>query len=515
MAAAAFRNPTRTPDENRIPSQRLAADGVTRRGSGRSSGANPASMNYEHQPDYLPQPSHVPRSISASHKNNPVPVYDDRRGRSFAARTRDPPLEMNRLAQPEVSNLPNDHGDIIADPSPVQEDVQMASPVDSGSQPTSSSRRSARDQRHGWAHDRSPLQKLEVTLDGISKEEKRARAQEAERKLQERMARKTAENEGREVPSGPRSLATAEVVSPKAVNLEPTASNRRPKGKPAAPRGGDIQVSKRQGGNRELGSERKRPPDDPKFIPNRAQSLQYPTVLQAEEPQYAKNEQPTRPVRRGSVPRKPVAASYQPAAYIDTPPQAPGFPQATATPGTQARPLPIPRVAEQTSAKKQGPPLNEFEDRQTRPMQTTRAPYRPGSFGERPKSYPSRTEGDNEPVLNATTDLKPYDESPGQVREARDGPPSQSKPKRQTVSFNVPPPTPPPLSEWKNAPTARLNASDFDFQNFDVDKSKAWWEGGGSTDRRKSRALPNAYQKPTQKPQSKHLINYFQVIANN
>ncbi|KAJ9615506.1 hypothetical protein H2200_001581 [Cladophialophora chaetospira] len=45
-------------------------------------------------------------------------------------------------------------------------------------------------QRRDWAPDRSPLQKLEVTLNDISKEEKRARVQEAEMLLREREAKK-------------------------------------------------------------------------------------------------------------------------------------------------------------------------------------------------------------------------------------------------------------------------------------------------------------------------------------
>jgi hypothetical protein len=67
------------------------------------------------------------------------------------------------------------------------------------------------------------------------------------------------------------------------------------------------------------------------------------------------------------------------------------------------------------------------------------------------------------------------------------------------VSFDVPPPTPPPIFEWRNAPVARLGAADFDFQHLDIDRSKAWWEGGASADRRKSRALPKNYQTAAQK----------------
>jgi hypothetical protein len=95
-------------------------------------------------------------------------------------------------------------------------------------------------------------------------------------------------------------------------------------------------------------------------------------------------------------------------------------------------------------------------------------------------------------------------ETPPAVRTARaaeENVESHQKPKRekQTVSFNVPPPTPPPVFEWKDSPIARLGASDFDFQHLDINRSKAWWEGGGTKDRRKSRALPKNYQTPAQK----------------
>lgn len=90
-------------------------------------------------------------------------------------------------------------------------------------------------------------------------------------------------------------------------------------------------------------------------------------------------------------------------------------------------------------------------------------------------------------------------------RAPQDSAESQVKPKKQSVSFNVPPPTPPPIFEWRNAQPARLAAPDFDFQNFDMERSKAWWEGGGSKDRRKSRALPKNYKSPAQKVTGKVL----------
>ncbi|KAI1338283.1 hypothetical protein F5Y15DRAFT_416930 [Xylariaceae sp. FL0016] len=58
-------------------------------------------------------------------------------------------------------------------------------------------------QRKKWADDRSPLQRLELTLDSITKEEKRARVEAAERKARERAAGKAIDRD-RLYPESPR-----------------------------------------------------------------------------------------------------------------------------------------------------------------------------------------------------------------------------------------------------------------------------------------------------------------------
>ena len=57
------------------------------------------------------------------------------------------------------------------------------------------------EQRREWAPDRSPLQKLEVTLNDISKEEKRARVEEAEMLLRESKAGRGARRTSRDIAS--------------------------------------------------------------------------------------------------------------------------------------------------------------------------------------------------------------------------------------------------------------------------------------------------------------------------
>ncbi|RMJ25006.1 hypothetical protein PHISP_04134 [Aspergillus sp. HF37] len=450
MAAATSRGPSASSNENRMPAHR-----ATRTASGHPSGANSHSA----------QPS---------------------QGRSFAARTKDLslPPETPGLSDDMPANPPDTsiHEPNFVVHGKVTEDV--FSP-DSGSQPTPLSTRRSASQKHDWAYDKSPLQKLEVSLGGISKEEKRARAQEAELKLQERMAGKKVDSDTRQP------TATAQDMSPKSANLERTASNRRPRnGQSATPRGHDVQVAKREEKLDSNGTRRdpedNRPSEAPKFAPGGAQSIHYPAARPAKQPQYANDEQPAAEVRKGSVPRRSVTISNRPEAHKPSGPR--GYPKGAPFSGPP-RELPIPRkTSEPTGPEAQDQqPRADSGDRRTSQIQE---PFSAeiGSFD------PTPNEGGRSPG-----------EDPMSVQN---GVNSQPKPKRQTVSFNVPPSTSPPPSEWKNAPTVRLCASEFDFQNIDVDRSKAWWEGGRTTkggrttNRRKSRALPNEYQAPVQKPKT-------------
>ena len=90
-------------------------------------------------------------------------------------------------------------------------------------------------------------------------------------------------------------------------------------------------------------------------------------------------------------------------------------------------------------------------------------------------------------------------------REAQPGPYGQTfrtKPKKQNVnvSFDIPPATPPPLYEWKNAPVAKLDNSNFEYKNIEVGGGKDWWNiAGTNPNKRDSMALPkNAYQTASQ-----------------
>lgn len=69
------------------------------------------------------------------------------------------------------------------------------------------------------------------------------------------------------------------------------------------------------------------------------------------------------------------------------------------------------------------------------------------------------------------------------------------KSRRQSVSFKEPFDRARPVNEWKNAGIARLTSTELQLSETNLDRSKAWWEEGGSSRRRKSRAS-GTYQKP-------------------
>ncbi|KAF7181131.1 hypothetical protein CNMCM7691_000260 [Aspergillus felis] len=372
------------------------------------------------------------------------------------------------------------------------EDGKATSPVDSVNQVSplsrSSTLRSSTTKQHDWAPDRSPLQKLEVTLNGISKEEKRARVLEAEMKLKERLARQQmeAENRNASLPQPTDSNSAAgpigsrmpqRSVSHRDVSQgeqeDRTRNTKQSIGQNAVHQGHGATIARDQG--------------PPRRAKSSAQKPAPPALLVAPEMQPSKisNRKPLAgPIlNHGSVPRRSVSVTKRPGDHAMNTTRDPNTSgdgrDVPAVLGPSQKDHTMPTVAQMQHSQ----PYADARVQQSRAHQ--RGPggndlYAQGIATRQPERLITNTHNG---VLN---DL------------SQDELGSHTKPKRNTVSFNVPPPTPPPLSEWKNAPVARLGASDFEFQHLDVDRSKAWWEGGGSN-RRKSRALPSAYQKPIQK----------------
>lgn len=300
--------------------------------------------------------------------------------------------------------------------------------------------------KRDWASDRSPLQKLEVTLNGISKEEKRARVQEAEMRLRERLARQKIEKEQAEAAAAAAAASTSSAPRPNSKQSAHSADRPTP-------------ASTRTTKQRDIMEETvraappmARPSGGTAVRNNRAASInpQYPAIRRPEDAQYAGAENArSQPVKMGSVPRRSVTVREH-----------------------GAKEGPNEKLMHTRSVSQQGPP------KMTQPVASI-------SSAERLETPPAAKS-----LSGASL--------------------PRSKP-RQTVSFDVPPPTPPPIFEWRNAPVARLGAADFDFQHLDIDRSKAWWEGGASADRRKSRALPKNYQTAAQKVTGK---NYQKLYLN-
>ncbi|CAI7571375.1 unnamed protein product [Penicillium glandicola] len=369
--------------------------------------------------------------------------------RSFSARARNQPEgDLNyttRKSVPlSVSELPEESTTprglptqpYSPEPSAAMPEIHVQSPPPApgvSSPPTRSNTTrsvSASDSRRDWASERSPLQKLEVTLTGISKEEKRARVQQAEIKARERIARKKAEQEKAELTAAVAREASTQRAQPES---QPPPSGARRNEQRDIPIGDDMRNGhgvappQQQSGSTVVRHNR-----------TVSTNPQYPSIRRPEDPQYTH-----------------VAAALPSSAKIGSVPK-----RSVTVSGPAAKPTPANKISHSRSMSQAAP----------RPLQVPPA---------------LRAETTNE-LLTAPRALQGSAES-------------QAKPKKQSVSFNVPPPTPPPIFEWRDAQPARLAAPDFDFQNLDMERSKAWWEGGGNKDRRKSRVLPKNYKSPAQK----------------
>lgn len=439
MAAAALRA---SPDMANGGSHPHSTNGSRKAVSRKYNSTAPDVAGYE-DVDYETPISEIPYQRSAQK------ATQGQKTQSFSARAGDQPAaNLNYTTRKPAPGMPL--GNIEESTTPrglppaeytSESDVAMQSRVNaspsapiSPGQPSPLSRsntsQSTAEKQRDWASDRSPLQKLEVTLNGISKEEKRARVQEAEMRLRERLARQKAEREKAESTS---------VVPPPSQMPE----NRVPSERPRTSGRKDIIME-----DAPRGAPVPRQSEGMAMRHNRSVSTntQYPAIQRPEGAQYAQAEVAVPvPAKKGNEPRRSVTVS-----------------------GPQPGPLGglMPPVR---SVSQSGP---------SKPVRVA-AVAAEAAEAERVETPPAlRT-----------------------ARAAQESVESHQKLKRekQTVSFDMPPPTPPPVFEWKNAPIARLGASDFDFQHLDINRSKAWWEGGASKDRRKSRALPKNYQTPAQK----------------
>ena len=477
------------------------------------------------------KPSHP--SIS---NNNGPKNFRDRAARVSLGEVKENNTRGRYQGETSVANVP---------PKFHEPKAQLKGPRDMPSRNYASQGRPTKDQRD-WASDRSPLQKLEVTLGDMSKEDKRTRARDAETRLKERLLRQKAQSANSRAPASRPQQSSRELPTsrelPKDITGQPPASKEPP---------AYSNESRKRASRTEL--VQNKPPST---------NVGYVAVNPASQPQYATTMEerypPTPAEIMAKIPRRAGGPGGQRrVSGMDTARNQGPEMQPRRAPGSSRQPPPsfasrsreepeVRRTRDKESSRQPRSPPSPSppspKDRslgpETQPLPTSGSakqaplpppPPPPPVFGQRNlASQTDLTKNSSRgmvtqplPVVNVSSvnvaerdfaAMPPGPEAPprpglskgisDQRMASQDSQGFRPKPKKQNVnvSFNVPPPTPPPLYEWKNAPVARLGNSEFTFQNVDIGgRDRPWWDAAGPLTRRESRSLPKtAYQTPSQ-----------------
>ncbi|ETN36833.1 uncharacterized protein HMPREF1541_07820 [Cyphellophora europaea CBS 101466] len=388
-----------------------------------------------------------------------------------------------------------------------------------------SSARVAADGSRDWAPDRSPLQKLEVTLNDMSKEEKRARVQEAEMNLREQKARRAMQEAGID-------------------RDEPLVGIEMPKGS-RAPRTREPETAAAEPNLEDAGLVRN-------LSKTHRDRLQHSTIIDNHRPDvrmlsgegkrgfdYSPSQPEPEPV---SYPRTNQASAEPRRVSLG---RTPGHSRTASTQQSQGQPRGHPRVAadDETispNVSDRSPGLAEWERNASHKAALAKltgtapdaAAVRTGSrkLQKAPpldihptKMRKQETVAEHEP----TTQSRVKSDAPSSARDVsqqsvpqaltpppriRDpngvgaGSPAFSSPmssrlregvgkrtSKSSVTFKEPI-SKRPVDEWKEAKTVRLSMVDFKYnepagaQVEQAEKGKAWWEEHNSTTRRRRRS---------------------------
>ncbi|KAG5298204.1 MPP_superfamily domain-containing protein [Histoplasma ohiense] len=374
--------------------------------------------------------------------------------------------------------------------------------------------------RRDWAPEKSPLQKLEFTLKDFSKEEKRARLEEAEMLLRDAKAGRRSRQTSRDM-TPPSQSSTA--LRPKSTtdpsNLEETGLVRSLSAKQrdrlhhsavidsTKPDANRFSRDGRGGFDYEenrLYENRQHPPiqeqvhDEQYGIPRntgRQKDWELSDTTPTQVADQRMNDAAT--LQKSQVPYNRIPEGHEDADLFH---QETDLPQPS-TSGTVQRSnsrklqKPLPR---NLNPQLQADPVQK---RRTFPsaaasLSTSAAPaIRPATSRSTSSNLKIESDkldsGNNNIKTTSNIGLGLSNATPPQasVSENQNRPARNGRGKHQhTVSFAVPPATPPPVSEWKNAGVGRLCLEDFDLR--DVDLKKPWWEGGGSG-KKVQQALPS------------------------
>lgn len=447
------------------------------------------------------------------------------------------------------------------------------------------------EKRREWASDRSPLQKLEVTLNDISKEEKRARVEEAEMLLREsragrggRKASKDVGNKARTYESessraDPKSLEEAGLVrsssgaqrdklyhsstlesrrpdtrqvsvdgrrgfeyeerqntadpvrqtsvstprqarSMKSDQAEPTSrippiQKERPVTVRQDPDRRALQGTNASRGQGGIGrSQSKRQAVQAQGIPSnitRAVSMAQsgPQTTFPEERDIHRGG----PMKESNSSHKAVLAESAPATAVTEAPKAvvtsKSTPVASGSIGrSNSRKLQKRAPAGYISSAKDDLEESQIHDQDTAPEQSAymaqKDSYSQPSYNHtKNEPYSDRPRSPDARPSTSKKHLEPHGlglhhDAPVEAGRKHSYVPDifHHKSRRQSVSFKEPFDRARPVNEWKNAGTARLTFAELQLSEAGPDKSRTWWEGGGSVGHKMDARRPGAHQKP-------------------
>ncbi|CRG92339.1 putative protein YGR266W [Talaromyces islandicus] len=541
MAAAHSRRASLSQNGNYEPTQaRPGSNGLSRSISTRARQAPvPApepAMDDEGIPPFAPAAPPAPIAPEApqapaaprgpppvSYRNGAVPQHANPPyrsvTRSFSARSRDRPQEAafaaRRIEYDDAYGVPNEQVQSqsraerpksVSRPFPVDAPPPPAAatpPVDSAeglqassgtlARPTSGSPaspvggpgavRSSKPESRKPRDDRSPLQQLETRLVGMSKDEKRARMVEAENKLREQIARRQSQRTSSGTHSAsPKTETRSGIRTPDETreigNTRQIASD--------VPRRSATINSQTTRDNQAQQYARRQPAVDREPAPGQ---IQYATVQQARKPQHTsiQNSQGQRD------PIQPPQSMQRHARAVSVGSPAGNIPPNQNPDSFQSRASEMSRSGSNKAQRLLG---SEY----VQPQPAPETGYGKGLIDHETANVPTHFAGE---TLDQAVQNKQHESS----EDLEDNPTLKKAGKRNTVSFDVPPPTPPPLDEWRQAPVARLRLSHRDFERVDMDRGKAWWEQSKTSRRRQSRGLPNDYRKSVPKPNNRNRFN--------
>ena len=422
-----------------------------------------------------------------------------------------------RAQQPRSTEITSQSAD---QSTPTAQPAQTSSPISSQSTAKRRSPLPEQPARKEWASDRSPLQKLEVKLGDISKEEKRARVEQAEERL--RRSKASGQRDSRNLnPPVDRTSSRRVIADPsRSRTLETTDAALARDAVPTTANGDIIDSQQKQSSNREgVASRSARTGEHPPRVSSNSRRDSegvLPTSNKSDESS-----------RRASGNRSSQEVKTQPERGVRFQPQnvkesTVGAPAGLDSPNSRTRQRNLhdldldPQSAEARAARREQlrhEPINL--DRQSAARQSSSQQQATEKNGEAPTSMSMPIQGSvsqsNPPPGLPNNNVSPkYDIVP---------PTAAGIAARQKIGFGAEPTEvdqnapdkkhrfshllhrpqnkvtdhhehsvdrPQTFDEWRRAGVARLTAADFSDETENTEDQGAWWESNGSNRRRRS-----------------------------